>query len=473
LIESAPECITFDADLALTQEHGQVVEAHCEVTYDWDRFIIFGDREGEGFCTYHFEDEFELTIDVEVGGGFITGGIVSLPMSITGSFDIVDDNGNALFLDEDGILTEGTSCGGDVCLDSDVTVDGGDGLFDDLDGEGTKEAVVFIETNFFFIFLDGYAESTIWIFFDCLEGEGACDPPVELAKNSGSSCTNCQPPTLGLDKKGDISNRLVDGGFKCRGQTVDVEHYYTPFPLIQTHVGQPLVCEFKVYEDTGVQNIRHFGFAIGDRAVSLDINHLGEQTLTYDEDFFRDASLTLRPSTVDCRADGTNQCAVFDLSIVPKEPIVGDDIVVQTTVWDQKRNGKTNLYNDGIDVIGNTENALPTFTVNDGRNGNVVLYTMDPTLENQTFAISELGDSWYFINGHWTKEYTPIDRSCDSSSSGFDRNCAQFDIMKDGQILLAQQHFNSADIQGELPDFFAYDYPEFGKNRLEGTQLRD
>jgi len=283
----------------------------------------------------------------------------------------------------------------------------------------------------------------------------------------GGGCLNCSPPTLGLDKQG--LNRLVEGGFTCQGQTADVEHFYTPFPLIQVGVGQKLSCSFKIYEDTGADNIRHFDLAFGrtaggsvssaDKKITWDRNHLLEETVTYDESFFRDVSVTLG-GLVKCKVVSTDaRCLVINVSAVPKEPIAGDDIIVQTNVVDQKRNGKTNYYNDGIDVIGNTENPFPFYKVADGKNGVVLIFTTDPTLEDLEHAIDKYGQTWTLINGnYWVKDYVSPDRSCKVSSKGFDKYCPEFQTMLLGQQLLAKQYFNSQDIQKKLPDSFAYEY---------------
>ena len=325
---------------------------------------------------------------------------------------------------------------------------------------------------------------------DMLGSEGTLAMPVirkykeepEVESSNGGSCTNCQPPTLGLNKGGDTSpdQVRVHGGFKCNGQSVDVQHYYTDFPLIENRVGEPLRCTFKVYEDTGADNVRHFEFAVGKRAgdsmseeqgkIVWDRNHLLVATTTYDQNLFRDVYITT--GLAKCRTDSANsECLQINLSATPKSPLV-EDIIVKTNVWDQRRNAKTNFYNDGIDFVGNTENALPTYNVLDGRNGNVVLYTMDPTLENLDFAIDENGYNWYVNNnGFWQKEYIAPDTSCSVSTYiGYDRTCPEFAILKQGQILLAQEYFNSADIQSEIGESFAYEFPE-QTDRLAGTQL--
>lgn len=304
--------------------------------------------------------------------------------------------------------------------------------------------------------------------FNGFQDEDGCPDAIK----SGGQCTNCQPPTLGLDKGGDISHRLVEGGFTCEGQTVDVDNYYTPFPLITNGVGDPLNCVFKIYEDTGADKITHFEFAVGKRAgdsmseeqgkISWSKNIMTEEeTVTYDHNLFRSVGVTTGEDLVNCKSDSeVALCLQITLTATPKEPLV-EDIIVKTNVWDSNHNGKTNFYNDGIDFVGNTENPMPFYQVLDGKNGAFMIYTTDPTLENLNTAIDQFGQTWTRDNnGFWSKDYVPVDRSCDSSSRGFDRLCPEFNMMKQGQILLAQQHFDSSKIQSTLPDVYAINYPE-------------
>ncbi|MEE9409689.1 MAG: hypothetical protein V3V41_02050 [Candidatus Heimdallarchaeota archaeon] len=465
-------------------EPPQVVEVHCDVEYDFEMFLIWGEREGYGECIYIFSDGSEEHVEVHVGGEFEVGSLVEGFRTIEGTFHIEDYDDNALWLFEEGAIeidceteTEPEPEETAYCLETEATVEEGEGIFDDIDGEGTRTAFGYFVTEF--IFTEGYAYSTIWLFFDCPECEPEVEPEAE-EQDGGGGCTNCEPPTLGLNKEGD--QRMVDRGFTCNGQSSDVEHYYTEFPLITNRVGQPLSCSFVIYEDTGADNIRHFEFAVGKRAgdsmsevqgkIVWDRNHLLVETLTYDEDLFRDVSVYPAGLTTCTNESGTPTCLLLTLRATPTAPLV-EDIIVKTNVWDDRRNAKQNFYNDGIDFVGNTESHPPYFTVVDGKNGLTTIYTTDFTLEDTTHAIDQYGRTWTHNGVEWQVDYTAPDRSCDVSSYiGYDRTCPEFAIMKEGQALLAQQYFDSSKIQSTVPDAYTFEYPE-QTDRLEGTQLRD
>jgi len=465
-------------------EEPQVVEVHCEVFYEFEMIFIFGEREGYGECIYLFSDGSEEEHEVEIFGEFVVGSLVDGFRDIEGTFHIEDYDDNALWLFEEGAIEidcdieteEEEEEGIPYCLQTEATVEEGEGIFSFLDGSGTRTAEGYFFTEF--IFTDGFAYSTIWIFFDCPECEPEEEEPIpEEGEKNGSGCDNCEPPTLGLNKAGD--QRMVDGGFTCNGQTIDVENYYTDFPTITNSVGQALRCTFIIYEDTYADNVRHFEFAVGKRVDDYMSDEQGKitwdrdfklvETVTYDSELFR--NVYVLSSLAKCLdASNTATCLKLELSATPKMPLV-DEIIVKTNVWDERRNAKQNFYNDGIDFVGYTENPLPFFNVVDGRNGITAIYTTDFTLEDQTHAVDQYGNTWTLINNIWNKDYVMPNMSCNVSSYiGYDRTCPEFALMKQGQALIGEQYFDSKSIQSEVGDYFTYEYPE-QTDRLTGTQL--
>ena len=80
-------------------------------------------------------------------------------------------------------------------------------------------------------------------------------------KTGGGGCSgDCEEPTLGIDSLG---VRHVTNGFTYNEHAVNVERFFTPYSLITANVGQENKAEFKIYENSGVDNIKHFSFALG------------------------------------------------------------------------------------------------------------------------------------------------------------------------------------------------------------------
>ena len=77
----------------------------------------------------------------------------------------------------------------------------------------------------------------------------------------GSGCDgDCWAPTLGIDEK---NGRVVENGFTYNGNTINVERYFTPYPLITVDVGKQNYAVFKIYDNLGPDNVRHFDLAFG------------------------------------------------------------------------------------------------------------------------------------------------------------------------------------------------------------------
>jgi len=186
----------------------------------------------------------------------------------------------------------------------------------------------------------------------------------------GDSCNDCISPTLGVDEN---NKERVSGGFTYKNgfsaddffisisrdfisQTVNVNYFRTPFPAIGTEVGINNTLILKIYEDSGVNNIRHVAVGFG-----LDKNGRFSESKAYieaDRDFKGNISIktfgvvsnvTYTTNIVPCgivRAD----CLEFTLYHTFTEDVSG---VVGTYIWDNRLNSWQNYFNDGINVKDN------------------------------------------------------------------------------------------------------------------------
>ena len=82
----------------------------------------------------------------------------------------------------------------------------------------------------------------------------------EVQTGGGGCDSDCQSPTLGIDKK---LNRIVENGFTYNGNPVNAELYFTPYPLIKTTTGIYNTAKLKIYDNGGPDNIRHVELAFG------------------------------------------------------------------------------------------------------------------------------------------------------------------------------------------------------------------
>ena len=255
--------------------------------------------------------------------------------------------------------------------------------------------------------------------------------------SSGSGCKgDCTPPTLGVDE---TYRRLVNGGFSYNEHPVDVELYYTHYPLITTKVSQENKAVLKIYDNSGPQHIKHvelvFGLGKGQildqskAAISLDISSDGEKVIsTYDpENVLQD--IRAETTSGKCSPFVTTECLIVTIYHTFRAPL--DFNIVATDVWDFDRNEWQNYYNDGIEVIGESLNPPKE---------HLGIYRGHPISIIETgknTAIDENGNTWTF-DKVWMMDYKPVKKIDVVTSQGYDRNHNDFPLYKKGQELLAQ-----------------------------------
>jgi len=256
---------------------------------------------------------------------------------------------------------------------------------------------------------------------------------------NGSGCSgDCQAPTLGVNSE---YNRIVTNGFTYNGKSTDVERFYTPYPLITVDVGKQNKAVFKIYENYGPQNIRHFSFAFGlggDQVISqskamieLDIDFEGTETVTITDPENALDNIRVKTSTGNCNLDSSTECLIVTIDHRFRTQL--DFNIVGTDVWDTRRNSWQNYYNDGIEVVGKSLNPPKQYTgINDGH-----LITITEIGKNT--AIDQKGNTWTF-DKTWEMDFILNGKIDDGiSAHGYDRNYVAFSNYKYGQELLAKQ----------------------------------
>lgn len=175
-------------------------------------------------------------------------------------------------------------------------------------------------------------------------------PPAGGTGKNGGGCDNCIAPSLGIQETTKI--RVVSGGFTYNNQTVDVDYFRTPFPLVETEVGKNNTVTLKIYEDKGIQRIKHIAIAFGldkDKPISnskaymevdIDRGNLKLSTSGAVE------NVTVSSEVVSCGAINSNcfEITFYHMFTADASGIIG------TYVWDTRLNAWQNFFNDGIDV---------------------------------------------------------------------------------------------------------------------------
>ena len=303
----------------------------------------------------------------------------------------------------------------------------------------------------------------------------------------GSGCTgDCFAPTLGVDNEG---NRLVTDGFTYNGNPINVELFFTPYPLITVDVGKKNTAEFKIYENYGPDNIRHFELAFGlgtgqfvsaSKAVIVwDKTFDGIETVTVEDPDNVLQDVSVRTSTGKCADDSASECLLVTIDHTFRAPL--DFNIVGTNVWDTKRNSFQNYYNHGVEIQGKSLNPPNEyFGIYKGN-----LIHLIETAKNT--AIDADGNTWTFDN-IWIKDYIYKGKIDDPiTSQGYDRDHVKFNAIMQEQELVASSLFEKyyktsvsqepefEEIDDIYPTYvsqgFDRDHPDFAAYQQEQVQI--
>lgn len=289
---------------------------------------------------------------------------------------------------------------------------------------------------------------------------------VDPSDGTGSGCSgDCTPPTLGVDEDGD---RLVYDGFQYNGNPVDVELYYTPYPLITVDVGVENLTVLKIYDNNGPQNIAHVGLGFGlgkgesfndsKATINLDISSDGTETTSlFDPENVLD-NVQITTEEAPCGLNTTAQCLAVFIYHTFREPLNFN--MVATYIWDFKLNAWQNYYNHGIEIVGDSLNPPKTELVYFGTKQLVGLYELVRIDKKQDIWQDKYGDLFQYLgNDRFDLVYkVPKETVYDKPTMhGCDRHCNWFEHYKLHQQLLAEINLRDTimkgkPIQGEPPD---------------------
>ncbi len=324
---------------------------------------------------------------------------------------------------------------GDFTLDSGLTVASiteNNGLVTIITNEVMGEDVtptITLGADFVTDFTVNVGSENIAIAGNVVATDGVANAAVV---SNGSGCDNCEAPTLGIDDNG---KRLVDNGFSYNENPIDVERFFTPYPLVTVSVGKQNVAEFKIYDDKGPDSISHFelafGLASGDyigdskAVINWDKTFDGIETITLDdpENVLDDVSVFTFEGY--CSDDSQQECLMIKILHTFRAPL--DFNILGTNVWDTKRNAWQNYYNHGIEIEGDSLNPPKEY---DGISKGHIYHLIET---GKTTAVDEFGDTWSFQYGKWMKDYVQNERVQDTSSV-FNRVHSNFVDYKEIQV---------------------------------------
>jgi len=209
-----------------------------------------------------------------------------------------------------------------------------------------------------------------------------------LSKSRSGGCSNCTPPTLGLDNNGKL---LVKDGITINGYSEDGGYYHTKYPMQYTNLGELNNINLKYFDDMGVNNITIVQLGIGVKEIgspvstsqalievhmnnfSNDIDNptIKEILIIDDYEIISNESATVQLSTCSesYSTDTTNvklsdsfddkfefyknliDDTCLSVNFTYSYDKIPDSWILLSNAIDYKRNTFNNYFNDGLTVI--------------------------------------------------------------------------------------------------------------------------
>jgi len=199
--------------------------------------------------------------------------------------------------------------------------------------------------------------------------------PESTSKSNNGGCADCTAPTLGLNEN---YKRIVDNGFSYNNNTIQVDKWHTPFPLINATVGETNTVEIIIYENNGIRNLKLVQFGLGGGwigqplstfevlievplIVSSSTNNIGIDKLTiHDKDnLIENSSVNATAHHTQCVDNGSSSCAKVIIQYSYREETFNHIMVVN--VQDKPGNSQNFFFNEGVQVLGDSLNEPPTY----------------------------------------------------------------------------------------------------------------
>ena len=269
---------------------------------------------------------------------------------------------------------------------------------------------------------------------------------VSLSSDDGGGhCSDCIPPTLGLDSTG---RRIISNGFSYNDIPVNVNSYYTAFPLIQVNIGEENNAVLQIYDNSGPQNIAHvaLGFGLGEgesfnnaRAViNLDRINGEEVVTTFDpENVLNNTRVVTKEAKC---TDIESQCLFVTIYHTFTDSLNFN--MVSTNIWDVKRNSWQNYFNHGVKIEGDSLNSPKTKMIAFGETQMRGLHTLTQINKIDDLWSDEIGNIYHhtgndnFDRIFYNFTYNTLNLE---TTHGCDRDCSLFSNYKKQQEDIAQE----------------------------------
>lgn len=172
-----------------------------------------------------------------------------------------------------------------------------------------------------------------------------------FASENANCSRDCEAPTIGVTDSG---QRVVDNGIAINGRTFEVNHQIQPNPTMTITTGNTAKVKLMIYENNGVDSLRHASIAITD--YQDDKNQNDKVLISFDQDFTGEQSFSVTDSDgfvkdVDVKATPLDQWrteVIYSFKAV--KPFDTSALVVE--MWDAEQSSRSNVFLNAIKATG-------------------------------------------------------------------------------------------------------------------------
>jgi len=281
-------------------------------------------------------------------------------------------------------------------------------------------------------------------------------------------------PTFGLSHE--TFETIVDSGFRFNDQSFTInDNFHTPFAQQTVNIGEVNTFEAKIYADKRLK-VQEFLFGIP----NVGEAHLAELGVEVWYDYngeIEDVRAVQKSNVIDketifathektkCQAsDIEEKCDITNVSMVFLEPL--KDKIIAVKAIDYKNRYQITYLNEGVEIAGESLNPMNTLMIPSTIRDEGLVQVMQ-TAKYSNYWVAEDGRIFEMNNFGSFKQIDQTFERFQDTGNPYTRVHSGF-----GGIIAYEQKralgvFDSSELISELPESFAYLYPESGERVTE------
>lgn len=291
-------------------------------------------------------------------------------------------------------------------------------------------------------------------------------PETKVDSKSGESNEHLTRPTFGVSHE--TFESIIDEGFQFNTEQFPItDNHHTDFPEQAVKIGQVNSFSATVYADKGLK-VQEFLFGIPD----VGHAHLAELGVEvwYENGEITQVKAVQKSNVIDvdsivaihekakCQTqDIEKKCDTTNISMVFREPLA--DKIMAIKAIDHKNRYQITFLNEGIDVTGKSLNSMNTMMIPSNSKGEG-LVEITQTAKYSPYWVTQDGRAFEKNSFGSFKQINQSFERFEDSGNPYTRMHSEFGKIVAYEQKLATKTFDSSKLESELPESFAYVYPE-------------